>query len=663
MDANKKSSVKCGDVLHKGSSVLPFISMLLIVVLFLRMESINRKTEMNELRITNVERRIETRSPQTADHKDEIKTPENAQNAMEAHHHHKKRRDAQTQNVQTASLQQIRKEIDRKLSQVCSTTGKICQVGPPGPPGDRGAHGYPGYKGEKGASGIPGPQGPLGPTGAQGPNGKRGPQGPQGIKGEMGEEGPVGSPGVKGDVGPKGPKGVKGSIGFKGNKGSMGLQGLKGECIISPKISVYPVSLDVFINETATFYCWVDGQTSKKITWSKLVDALSNDTTVKDGILSINNVQRSHDGSYMCTAYTGHGILKTFSSLKVKEPPVFTNKPPSQVVALRGSSLSLCCEATGSPPPSIEWLRAQESSHSTLAFHESACLEVNTAKEIREEHYICRATNQFGIKETVTAVVITNLIGSCNQFQKEHPRKSEDGIYLVNSQGTHTFAVYCHMTSDGKGWTLAARFSNKDNKNWMSDSGNWWYDQQVAIGTTTNPFSNTDMISPAFWLVSGREFKITRSDDPSHTPLLQTTGNCLAGQTFRSKITSYGDFRNGKVWASNKCLGSCTVQYGGQYKSTDGFQQAECSGNIQSANKIGFWCDSDGDGSVMMIGGGGSARACKRADHGIGITETDSASFIEESSQREHDFGYCPDPGTCRGSATSQSYSLNLWIR
>ncbi|XP_078383907.1 uncharacterized protein LOC144666363 isoform X1 [Oculina patagonica] len=480
----------------------------------------------------------------------------------------------------------------------------------------------------------------------------------------MGEEGPVGSPGVKGDVGPKGPKGVKGSIGFKGNKGSMGLQGLKGECIISPKISVYPVSLDVFINETATFYCWVDGQTSKKITWSKLVDALSNDTTVKDGILSINNVQRSHDGSYMCTAYTGHGILKTFSSLKVKEPPVFTNKPPSQVVALRGSSLSLCCEATGSPPPSIEWLRAQESSHSTLAFHESACLEVNTAKEIREEHYICRATNQFGIKETVTAVVITNLIGSCNQFQKEHPRKSEDGIYLVNSQGTHTFAVYCDMTSDGEGWALIARFSNKDNKNWMRDDGYWWYDQEVAIGTTTDPSINADMISSAFWLVNGKEFKITRSDDPSHTPLLQTTGNCLAGQTFRSKITSYGDFRNGKVWASDKCLGSCTVQYGGQYKSTDGFEQAECSGNIQSANKIGFWCDSDsrsayGDGSVMMIGGGGFD--CERADHGIGITEANNASFVEETygGQTEYDFGY----DAFIYNAPSQSYSLNLWIR
>ena len=159
--------------------------------------------------------------------------------------------------------------------------------------------------------------------------------------------------------------------------------------------------------------------------------------------------------------------------------------------------------------------------------------------------------------------------------------------------------------------------------------------------------------------VSGREIKITRSDDPSHIPLLQTTGNCLGGQTFRSKITSYGDFRNGKVWASDQCLGSCTVQYGGQYKSTDGFQQAECGGDIQSANNIGFWCDlSDGDGSVMMIGGGGGS--CARADHGIGITEAGAASFVEYGgSETEYDFGY--DGAT--NKVPSQSFSLNLWIR
>ena len=56
----------------------------------------------------------------------------------------------------------------------------------------------------------------------------------------------------------------------------------------------------------------------------------------------------------------------------------------------------------------------------------------------------------------------------------------------------------------------------------------------------------------------------------------------------------------------------------------------------------------------MMIGGGGSA--CARADHGIGITEANEASF-HYSSPRERDFGY-------QGyAAPSQSYSLNLWIR
>ena len=41
----------------------------------------------------------------------------------------------------------------------------------------------------------------------------------------------------------------------------------------------------------------------------------------------------------------------------------------------------------------------------------------------------------------------------------------------------------------------------------------------------------------------------------------------------------------------------------------------------------------------MMIGGGGSK--CARADHGIGISETNAASFVKEDSiQTEYDFGY-----------------------
>ena len=218
------------------------------------------------------------------------------------------------------------------------------------------------------------------------------------------------------------------------------------------------------------------------------------------------------------------------------------------------------------------------------------------------------------------------------------------------------------MANDGNGWTLIARFSNDDGITWMRDDGKWWYDQLLAVGETTDPSGNDDMISPAFWLISGSEFKITRSDDSSHTPLLQTTGNCLGGQTFRSKMISYGNFRNGKAWSSDRCLGSCTVQFGGQYNSADGFQQAQCSGSIQTSNKIGFWCDWSGDGAVMMIGGGGSE--CARADHGIGITEADAASFIHPNqNQPEYDFGSMTSEGSNSDYSASRSYSLNLWIR
>ena len=55
-----------------------------------------------------------------------------------------------------------------------------------------------------------------------------------------------------------------------------------------------------------------------------------------------------------------------------------------------------------------------------------------------------------------------------------------------------------------------------------------------------------------------------------------------------------------------------------------------------------------------MIGEGGSN--CSRADHGIGITEAEKASF-KETGQGEHDFG-----DEARTSA-SNSYSLNLWVR
>ena len=188
----------------------------------------------------------------------------------------------------------------------------------------------------------------------------------------------------------------------------------------------------------------------------------------------------------------------------------------------------------------------------------------------------------------------------------------------------------------------------------MDDQATWWFDRVKSYGNTSDPGHNADMIAKGFWLQQGSEFRITKSDDPTHAALLTTTGNCLNGTTFRSKVATYGVFRNTDTWASDRCLGSCSVDYGGNYTSVQGFSQSQCDGSIQSRNKIGFWCDySAGDGAVLMIGGGGSA--CDRADHGIGITEDNSASF--RTSISEYDFG------NEANTEPTKLYSLNLWVR
>ena len=218
------------------------------------------------------------------------------------------------------------------------------------------------------------------------------------------------------------------------------------------------------------------------------------------------------------------------------------------------------------------------------------------------------------------------------------------------------YQVYCDFAPYGQSWTLIARFSNNDTKNWMNDSGYWWYDRTEAVGETTDPSSNTDMISPAFWSVGGIELKITRSDDPQHIPLLETADSCLSGQTFRSKITDYGDFRNGATWSNPVCLGDCEAQYGGQYESTDGFQQATCESGLQTSYKLSFWCSWGESASVIMIGGGGPG--CSNAGHGIGVTAGIKASFqIIGYNRHEHDFGNVAQ------DSRALNYSLNVWIR
>lgn len=249
---------------------------------------------------------------------------------------------------------------------------------------------------------------------------------------------------------------------------------------------------------------------------------------------------------------------------------------------------------------------------------------------------------------------------SCLAIKTSVP-SSSSGIYTIDPDGPgpqQQLQVFCDMNDDQGGWTLLSRFATTDAANWMLDSGEWWFNKITESGATTNVTTNADMLSRAFWTVKGTEIRLSRSDNPTQAGLLVTNTGCIPTQDFRSFITGFGDFSNGKVWpnaAGNAVAATCPAVLAGNYNGTGGFQYATCSGDIGAPNSISFWSDwSSGDGAVMMIGGGGNS--CGRADHGIGVTEANAASFVYTISGGEDDFGN-------NGSDQNTNYALNLWIR
>uniref|UniRef100_A0A3B5LKZ5 Hemicentin 1 n=1 Tax=Xiphophorus couchianus TaxID=32473 RepID=A0A3B5LKZ5_9TELE len=166
-----------------------------------------------------------------------------------------------------------------------------------------------------------------------------------------------------------------------------------------PVIQSHPSTLDVIYNSTITLPCRATGSPRPSITWQKEginIPATGGYTILPDGSLQISKASLADSGTFICVAQNPAGTALGKTKLRVQTPVI--RSETQELLALLDSSVTLHCEAAGSPPPSITWHKdgqlLSDSGHQRLL--SSGSLQIAFVQQSDAGRYTCTAANPAG---------------------------------------------------------------------------------------------------------------------------------------------------------------------------------------------------------------------------------------------------------------------------
>lgn len=102
--------------------------------------------------------------------------------------------------------------------------------------------------------------------------------------------------------------------------------------------------------------CHVTSFPPAVITWSRVLGEMEQARFVfNDGHLSIKNALKRDSGLYKCTAVNILGHESAVTHLVVVRLPQFTVTPPSYLRVFGNQNITVPCQASGDPKPTITW--------------------------------------------------------------------------------------------------------------------------------------------------------------------------------------------------------------------------------------------------------------------------------------------------------------------
>ncbi|XP_036142534.1 Down syndrome cell adhesion molecule-like protein Dscam2 isoform X47 [Monomorium pharaonis] len=196
---------------------------------------------------------------------------------------------------------------------------------------------------------------------------------------------------------------------------------------VPPRWILEPTDKAFAQGSDARVECKADGFPKPQVTWKRAAGdtpgdytdlKLSNpDISVEDGTLSINNIQKTNEGYYLCEAVNGIGSgLSAVILISVQAPPQFEIKLRNQT-ARRGEPAVLQCEAQGEKPIGILWnmnnKRLDTKSDPRYTIREEILangvlsdLSIKRTERSDSALFTCVATNAFGSDDTSINMIV-----------------------------------------------------------------------------------------------------------------------------------------------------------------------------------------------------------------------------------------------------------------
>ncbi|KAK1803404.1 hypothetical protein P4O66_020832 [Electrophorus voltai] len=169
---------------------------------------------------------------------------------------------------------------------------------------------------------------------------------------------------------------------------------------VAPQVEVKAVGSAV------EFTCSASGGAEVTLEWLKEGGALPLNHHIKDGVLRIENLEKSNEGVYICRASSVFGQAQDSAKLAIQAlPKVTINVRTSVQTVMVGGAVEFECHAVGEPEPSVHWSKAG----GPLPEHvhvRGGLLRIEHVTEADAGQYRCTATNDVG---SVQSQVVLNV--------------------------------------------------------------------------------------------------------------------------------------------------------------------------------------------------------------------------------------------------------------